>query len=80
VSSPGDDIEPCRLFFVLPDAMLRVLDEQAESSRRRAAALNLKALRLRSRALELRSSSPGALGKGARLRRSLSLPRSRVPS
>jgi hypothetical protein len=43
VSSPGDDIEPCRLFFVLPDAMLRVLDEQAESSRRRAAALNVKA-------------------------------------
>lgn len=27
----------------------------------------------------LQSSSPGALGKGARLRRSLSLPRSRVP-
>ncbi|MCK1623334.1 hypothetical protein IVA98_08880 [Bradyrhizobium sp. 160] len=43
VSSTDGSIEPCRLFFALPDAMLRVLDEQAESSRRRAAALNLKA-------------------------------------
>lgn len=43
VSSADDSIEPCQLFFVLPDAMLRVLDEQAESGRRRAAALNLKA-------------------------------------
>jgi hypothetical protein len=34
--------------------------------------------RLRSLAQRLRSSSPGALGKGARLRRSLSLPLSRV--
>jgi len=27
VSSADGSIEPCRLFFVLPDAMLRVLDE-----------------------------------------------------
>jgi hypothetical protein len=39
----------------------------------------VSAIRLRSLAQTLRSSSPGALVKGARLRRSLSLPRPRVP-
>ncbi|EIG61256.1 hypothetical protein Bra1253DRAFT_06081 [Bradyrhizobium sp. WSM1253] len=42
VSSADGGIEPCRLFFVLPDAMLCVLDEQAKSGRHRAAALGLK--------------------------------------
>lgn len=36
----SDRAEPCKMFFVLPDAMLRALDEKNES--RRAAALNLK--------------------------------------
>lgn len=43
VESDEEGLAPCELYFVLPDAMLRVLDEQDESRRRRAAALNLKA-------------------------------------
>jgi hypothetical protein len=39
ITVSSERAEPCRLFFVLPDAMLRVLDEKNESRR---VVLNLK--------------------------------------
>jgi len=36
----SDDVEPCKLSFALPDALLRAMDEHSEG--RRAAALNVK--------------------------------------